>query len=305
VPIDGGYQATDLSEWRDYVRTGEPRASISSTDANGGYVIPNSTLAQLTEAVRKSDPILAGATRFDLRGGNSTMELPIKSTHGVVTTATETGARTEQNAPTYGSQSLVCVDYYTDQRATQLWIDSTPQSEDWMLRSIVEDIYEQFGVDLAVGDGAGNAAGLFAATSFYDVKLSGVADSIANTNFVTLYTSLPPKFRANAAWLMNSTTLAVCMGMDDPNTSATTPLVTFDGAGVPRILGKPVLETSSAPSIGNGAYPIALADIANAYAIGEHFGPQVLVDRYTATHTSGFYASVALALSLEHGCSCC
>ena len=289
VPVTTGQGFSEsASEWRDYVRTGDARASLSSTDVNGGYVIPNPELATLTEAVRKSDPILAGATVFDMRGGNSTMELPIKATHGVVAVAGETVARTEQDSPTFSQSLITCLDYFTDQRATGLWIDSTPRSEELMLRWIVEDIYEQFGVDLAIGDGAGNPLGLFAATSYFDVKQSAVADSIANTNFVTLYTALPPKFRANAAWLMNSATLAVCMGMDDPNSSATTPLVTFE-AGVPRILGKPVLETSSAPNIGNGAYPVAFADVANAYAIGEHFGPSVMVDRLTVAPYVRFY----------------
>jgi HK97 family phage major capsid protein len=288
VPVTTGQGFSEsASEWRDYVRTGDAR-SLSTGDT-GAYVIPNAELATLTETVRKSDPILNLATRFDMRGGNSTLELPVKATHGVVAVAGETAARPELAAPTFSQSLITCLDYYTTQITTQLWVDSTPRSEELMLRWIVDDIFEQFGVDLAVGDGIGNPLGLFAATSYFDVKQSGVADSIASTNFVTLYTALAPKFRAGAVWLMNSTTLSVAMGMDDPNTSATTPLVTFDGAGVPRILGKPVMETSSAPSIGNGAHPIAFADVASAYAVGEHFGPSVLVDHLTVTPYIRFY----------------
>ena len=61
------------------------------------------------------------------------MILPNKATHGVATTATETGARSEQAEPTFAVPTLTAVDYYTDQRASQQFIDSVSDAESMLL----------------------------------------------------------------------------------------------------------------------------------------------------------------------------
>jgi HK97 family phage major capsid protein len=278
VSLGENVDHVELSDWRSYIRSGEQRAGLSTTDGNGGYLVPEPLHAPVVEKVRKVDPIFAGATHFDMTGGGDTLQLPYKSAHGVVANATESGARSEQSAPTFGNASLVAYDYYTDQRSTQLFLDSTPGASDMLSRWIIEDLYEQLGVDLAVGSGANKASGLFAATSYYQTKLSGVADSLANTSFMPVMTALHPRYRTNAVWLMNSATLGVISGMTVPNTQQ--PLVDWTG-GEPRMYGKPIRETSSAPDIGAGQYPIALADLAAAYCIGMHRAPGILTDPLT------------------------
>ena len=240
VAIGSADGAGEISDLLHYVKAGEIRnASLSSTDANGGYIISEPAHAALVEKIRNSDPIFAGAHQFDMSLGDVTMVLPYKSAHGAVANATEAGARSEQNAPTFEAPSLTCFDYYTDQRASQQWVDSIPGAETLMLQWIYEDIYEQAGVDFAVGDGNGKASGLFEATGTYITKLSGAAGALANTVFPLAFVSLPPKHRANAVWLMNSATLAVAAAYVYPNTQI--PLVDFSG-DMPRIMGKPVLE---------------------------------------------------------------
>ena len=109
----------EMANFRHYIKTGEIRdASLSATDANGGYIVPEPAHAELIEKVRKVDPIFGNATLFRLTG-DVVIQLPYKSAHGVVANATETGARSEQNAPTFTGPTLTCYDYYSDQRATQ------------------------------------------------------------------------------------------------------------------------------------------------------------------------------------------
>lgn len=274
----------------DYIRTGEPLdASLSTTDGNGGYVVPEPIHQALLEKVRKVDPIVAGATMFDLAGGDTSTILPYKATHGAVANATETGARSEQNAPTFEGPTLTCYDYYTDQRATQTVLDSVTDLEDLLLGWIVEDIWEQAGVDFAVGNGSTKASGLFAATSTYATKLSGSAGALVNTAFLTVYTALHPRYRANGVWLMNSATLAVVLGYSHPAASNNQPLVEWVN-GVPTILGRPVLECTSAPDIGAANYPVAFADLRQAYAIGVHRRPMIIRDVYTVTPYVRFYS---------------
>lgn len=292
-----------VEDFRNYLRTGETRALSATSDAAGGYVVPHPIVQELTEAVRKADPILDLAARFNLRGGNSTTELPHKATHGdVLATDDFATARTaEQTNPGFASRELSCIDYHSDQRATRHWIKSTPGGEDLVMRWIIEDVYEQLGTDIAVGNGTDTALGLFAATSHFDVLYSDADGAIANTDFMALYTALHPKFRANGSWLMNSATLATCLGMVYPNTDQ--PLVQWVN-GQPTILGRPVREASSAPTLGTDTVPVAFGDIAQAYAIGEHDGPEVLVDQVTKTPLIRYVGVARLGGSPWHPDAC-
>jgi len=277
-----------MAQFKNWLRTGEPMdASLSTTDANGGYIVPEPAHAELIEKVRKNDPIFGRATLFRLTG-DTVINLPYKSAHGAVANATETGARSEQNAPTFTSPTLTCYDYYTDQRATQQVLDSVEGLEDMLLNWIFEDIQEQAGADAVAGDGSTKIKGLFAETDKFTVKLSSSAGAIANTAFLTVYFALPVKYRANGAWLMNGTTLSTAAGFAMPNLS-NTPLCQQGPNGEWTILGKPVLETDSAPAIGASNHPVAFADISAAYAVGIHRSTSVLRDPYTATPKVRFY----------------
>jgi len=286
---DYGFGADAVSrDYYKFLKTGKVMdVALSTTDANGGLIVPEPLHAEKIEKVRKSDPIFAGAFQFDLSGGDTVMTLPYKSAHGVAVVATETGARTEQTEPTFTAPTLTCYDYYTDQRATQTVIDSVPRMEELLLGWIYDDIYEAFGVHLATGSGAGQPSGLFAATSFYTTQLSGAAGALANTNPLSMFLALPPRYRASAVWLCNSATLAVLSGFASPSASQTS-LVDWT-SGAPRLLGKPVLECSSAPAIGAANYPLAVADLAAAFAVGTHRPPGVLRDPYTVAPYIRYY----------------
>lgn len=282
----------DSADFMAFIKSGEIRnASMSTTDANGGYVVPEPKHAELIELVRKQNPVFGNATVFDMSGGDVVMQLPYKATHGVVTNQTEAGDRSEQNAPTFESPSLTCYDYYTDQRATQQVLDSVNGMEDKLMTWIYEDIMEQAEADAVDGSGS-KIQGLFGYTSTYATKLSGASGALANTAFHTAYFALNSKYRQNAVWLMNSATLAVAAAYQYPNT--TMPLATQNAAGEWTILGKRVLETDNAPTIGSSAYPVAFADISSAYAVGIHRNISVLRDPYTATPKVRFYGLARL-----------
>jgi predicted phage gp36 major capsid-like protein len=216
-------------------------------------------IADLLEVVRKNNPIFGLATVFNLTG-DTTMSLPIKSAHGAATTAAEAGARAEQNAPGFVGPSLTCYDYFSDQRATQTELDCVTGLEDMLLGWIYDDIVEQAEYDATVGDGQVKGKGLFAHTggtsTDFGLDQSGSADALNNTCWLTTYFKLPIKYRKKAVWV---------------------------------IYGKKVVESDSAPAIGNGLYPVAFGDIAQAMAVGIHRVPSVLRDPYTAAPKVRFY----------------
>lgn len=288
----GGSTGEDrkVSAFRDFLRSGaEDRAAlIAGTDANGGFVVPEPVHAPLIEKFRKVSPILAEVTTFNMVG-DTTMYLPRKDAHGVVANATETGARSEQTEPTFANGSLQAFDLYTDQRASQQFLDSVDGAEGMLLDWIYGDFAEKFAAQLATGSGTGSqqAAGLFAATSTYTTQLSGAAGALANTAFLSTFFALPQKFRANAKWLMSPATLSSVIGFAYPNLN-NTPLVE-NRNGTFYILGKPVIEVDDAPAIGAANFPVAFGDWQQAYAAGIHKNVSVLRDPYTQAPYVRFY----------------
>lgn len=276
--------------FRSYIKSGsEDRAAlIAGTDANGGYVVPEPVHAPLIEKFRKVSPLLEDVTVFQMTG-DTTMFLPRKDTHGVVANATETGARSEQTEPTFANSSLQAFDIYTDQRASQQFLDSVDGAEAMITDWIYGDFAEKFQGQLAVGSGAGSqqAAGIFAASSVYSTTVSGTAGVLTNTGFLTQFFALPQKFRANAKWYLSPATLASVIGFAYPNLN-NTPLVE-NRNGTFYILGKPVVEVDDAPAIGASNFPVAFGDLRQGYAAGIHKSVSILRDPYTAAPNVRFY----------------
>ena len=263
-------------------------ALVAGTDANGGFLVPEPVHAPLIEKFRRVSPLLEEVTVMPMTG-DTTMYLPRKDSHGVVGAATETGTRSEQTEPAFLNGSLQAFDIYSDQRATQQWIDSVTGAEDMMTGWIYEDFAEQFATDIAFGAGYGSqkAAGIFKATATYVTQLSGAAGALVNTAFYTQMFALPQKYRFNAKWYMAPSTLAVALQMSVPNLN-NTPLVE-NRNGSFFILGKPVVEVDDAPAIGAAAYPVAFGDLKKGYAVGIHRAASILRDPYTVAPYIRFY----------------
>lgn len=276
--------------FRAYIKSGaEDRATlIAGTDANGGFVVPEPVHAPLIEKFRKVSPLLGDVTVFNMTG-DTTMYLPRKDTHGAVANATETGARTQQTEPVFTNGTLQAFDLYTDQRASQQFLDSVEGSENMMTEWIYGDIAEKFAGQIAAGTGTANqqAVGLFTASTTYSTQLSGAAGALANSAFLSTFFALPQKFRSNAKWYMSPATLSSVIGFAYPNLN-NTPLVESRNGSF-YILGKPVVEVDDAPAIGAANFPVAFGDLAQGYAAGIHKNVSILRDPYTAAPNVRYY----------------
>ncbi|MBU0611803.1 MAG: phage major capsid protein [Armatimonadetes bacterium] len=293
VPDVPGIPAEDTAkaDYMAFMRTGtEPKASVTTTDANGGYIVPEPVQGPLVELVREYNPIMANAQMF-IMNGDVVMNLPRKVGHGAVTATTETGARSEQTAPTFGSVTLRAYDHYTDQRATQTWLDSVAGSEDLMLRWIYEDLFDEANNTMVNGSGGTTeSAGVFAntGTSGYTQKFVGTEGALANTDFLQCVTGLHPRYRGPSKWYMNSTVLASIGNLAHP-AAADTPLVNWS-SDTPTLWGKPIIEVEDAPTTASGeTFPVLFGDLSQAYAYGVHRNISILRDPYTAAPYIRFY----------------
>lgn len=290
--VVGGQTSEDSASaaFRSYIKSGiEDRAAlVAGTDANGGFVVPEPVHGPMIEKFRKVSPLLGDVTVFNMTG-DTTLYLPRKDTHGAVANATETGARAEQTEPTFTNGTLQAFDLFTDQRASQQFLDSVDGAENMLTGWVYDDFAEKFASQLAVGSGTGSqqAAGIFNASSTYSTQLSGSAAALSNTSFLTTFFSLPQKFRANAKWYLSPATLSSVIGFAYPNLN-NTPLVE-NRNGSFFILGKPVVEVDDAPAIGAANYPVAFGDLGQGYAAGIHKSVSILRDPYTAAPYVRYY----------------
>ena len=287
-----GDDSADLAGFYAYMKSGDTsgirNTALSTTDANGGYVIPEPEHAALVELVHSVDPILSRCAKVSIAGANPDIVLPYKSGHGVATTAAETAARAEQVEPVFTSRTITASDYFTNQYVSQTWLDSWPAAEATMVRWLYEDIAEKMAVDAAVGNGSTCFKGLFAETSFFGTEYSGSATTLLNSSPIKLFMAMHEKFLANAVWLCNSTTLGVLAGFADP-ANADAPLVNKDQWPW-RMYGKDVLVTSNAPSPVAGAYVLAFADLSACYVVATSRQTTILRDPFTQTPLVRYYA---------------
>lgn len=247
-----------------------------TTGSDGSSLVPAPLLAEIVDKARASDPINRLARRFDLSGGSSKMRLPARTANGTVVRVAEEEARPVTTAPTFIELELACFERYAHYRASRMWVESTPDAERLIIDMLTGDLYDSLAVDWAVGTGVAQPTGLFtntAGANAYQVKFASIAGAIDAAQIIAAYMALKPQYRAAAVWLMNSASLAGFTALTMPNMN-NTPLVTWDN-GKPRILGLPVEETTNAPAIGTATIPVALADVAQAYAIGSHLRSEI------------------------------
>jgi len=285
-------KAEQVSAFNNYVKSGDIKnaALLTTPDANGGYLLPDPMREAIIDVVRSINPILDEATVITLsKPGTFQVELPRKTGTTAGGWVAETAARPATNAPTIGQQVLTCHEWYAYPEATQSFIDSVSGAESFLLDDIAGSFADNFGQALVNGDGNGKPVGLFTGTSFYGTKLSSTANSLDAAQIIGAYFQLPARYLASAAWMMKGATLAALSALAWPNMN-NTPLVQYVN-GSPFIMGKRIVLSDSAPSIGDGAFPVAFGDFRRGYAVGIHSNLSVLRDPFTNKPYVGFYST--------------
>lgn len=278
----------DSADFRNFLRTGEQRASLSTTDGNGGYLVPEPEHKTLVDLYFKNSPIMSEATVYQMTG-DVKLYIPKKLTHGAVGWVAETDARGETNSPTLGNITLEAFELYANAYATQAVLDTVVGAEQMLLEDIAGSIAQEAEVKFCLGTGTAQPTGIWstAAQSIYTPKVSSTNDALDAAQFFTTHFALKGKFQANAKWYMAPATLAAMSQLAWPNI-ADKGLVDWNG-NVPTILGKPVVTIDDAPAVANGAFPAAYGDLRQGYAVGIHRSLSVLRDPYSAKPYVTFY----------------
>lgn len=269
-------------EFRQYLRTGqvgphldETRTALSTTAANGGYLIP----FELDPTVILAN---AGVTN-PIRGIANVATMSTNVWHGVSSAGVTAewiaeAAEVADASPTFTQPTVTA--YKADAHviaSMEVTQDSSVASELTRLFADARDRLEA--AAHATGSGSGQPYGVI--TRVAAVTASRVAATTNNSyGAVDVYavaSALPPRYRPGASWIAELTTINRTRQFD---TSGGSSFWANLGMGQPeQLLGRSIYECSSVDgALGTGDDDILLLGDFSSYYIRDRMGMEILFD---------------------------
>lgn len=309
----GGYAATggplsgtDRAEREAFAQFGRGIRGAMSTDSkpDGGYLVPRTVESEISRIARDATPM-----RSISRVVTTDTSSYVKCVSLNGPTATWVGEREVRNQ-TPGLK--------LSELEFPVWeLQAMPAVTQTLLDDSFGDVAGELGIEIATafsemedtafvhGSGVKQPKGFLAVPTVGDTtwawgkigfKVSGVASALTDANhngvdaLYDLYFALKATYRANATWLMNSSTAATVSKLKDENENYLwQPSIQV---GQPAtLLGRPVVIDENMPSIGAGETPIAFGDFERGYLIVDRIGIRVLRDPYSTKPYVLFYTT--------------
>ncbi|HEY0625469.1 MAG TPA: phage major capsid protein [Allosphingosinicella sp.] len=292
-----------------YLRKGleaglEVKALAGTSDAAGGYAVPEEIDEQIDKVLASISPIRAIANVVKV-GSAGYRKLVTRSgtPSGWVS---EDAVRPETATPDFVEIAPPFGELYANPAASQSMLDDAAfDVEAWLAQEIATEFARAEGAAFVSGSGVNRPKGFLAAPTsaqgdasrpFGTLQFvtSGAAGAFAATNpqdkLIDLVQALRPPYRQGAVFVMNSSTAARIRK-----------LKTADGAflwqpslsaGQPdTLLGYPVVEAEDMPDIAADSLSIAFGNFKAGYLIAERTETQILRDPYSRKPFVHFYAT--------------
>jgi HK97 family phage major capsid protein len=272
-----------------FVRHGQAAMTLEETRAlgfatNGGaFLAPTQFIQEILKNLVNFSPVRQFARVINI----GAKEAKLAKRTGTMTAAwvTEVGNRASSDSVysevTLTPHEAAC---FVDV-SNQLLEDSSYNLEGELALDFAEEFGRLEGGAFVVGDAVGKPEGFLNGTLVPEVK-SGQAETLGATDAATAdllrtsFYALPAFYRANAAWGMNSTTMALVSKLKDSSGR----YHWQDGlvAGQPpMLLGRPVVDMPDMPDVAANAAPIVLADFNQMYRIADRVELSILRDPFS------------------------
>ena len=307
--LDGVKSAEATSFIDQYIRRGieaglETKAVGSSTDAIGGYAVPEEIDRAIDKTLVAISPIRAIANVVKV-GSAGYRKL-------IATGGTPSGwvayeaARPETNTPTFTEVVPAAGDLYANPAASQQMLDDAMfDVEKWLAGEIATEFARAEGFAFVKGTGTNQPLGFTSsptASTADGVRPmgtlqflgTGAAGAFPASNpadkLIDLVQTLRSPYRQGAVFVMNSATAAAIRKF-----KATDGQFLFQpslAAGQPAtLLGYPLIEAEDMPDIANNSLSIAFGNFKAGYVIAERNATTILRDPYTHKPYVHFYAT--------------
>jgi HK97 family phage major capsid protein len=292
-----------------YLRKGiesgvELKAMAGTSEAAGGYAVPEEIDAQIDRVLTSISPIRAIANVVKV---GSAGYRKLVTTGGTPSGwVSEDAARPETDTPVFTEIAPPFGELYANPAASQAMLDDAAfDVESWLASEIATEFARAEGAAFVLGSGINRPKGFLAAPNsaaadgarpFGTLQFvtSGAAGAFPASNpqdrLIDLVQALRPPYRQGAAFVMNAATAARIRKFK-----------TADGAflwqpglvaGQPdTLLGYPMVEAEDMPDVAADSLSIAFGNFRAGYLIAERSETQILRDPYTHKPFVHFYAT--------------
>jgi HK97 family phage major capsid protein len=312
--LSGSARGAEASEHKAafdaYVRTGESgglkrleqKALSAGVDADGGYVVPEETEAEIGRRLSIVSPIRAIA---GIRTVSSNLyKKPFATTGFATGWAGETDARPATATPTLVELEYPVMELYAMPAATTTLLDDAAVDIDrWIAGEVEMAFAEQESAAFVNGDAVKKPRGFLDYPTLAEsvwawgslgYVVTGTSGAFAASNasdvLVDVIYALKAGYRQNAHFVMNRKTQGVIRKLKDADGHYLwAPPATADGRAT--IMNFPVVEAEDMPDIGANTRAIAFGDFSRGYLIVDRLGVRVLRDPYSQKPYVLFYTT--------------
>jgi HK97 family phage major capsid protein len=309
-PALDGVKSADASSFIDqYVRRGieaslETKAVAGSSDAVGGYAVPEEIDARIDRTLTAISPIRAIANVVKV--GSAGYRKLIASDGTPSGWVAYEADRPETATPNFTEIVPASGEIYANPAASQQMLDDAMfDVEKWLADEIATEFARAEGAAFVGGTGINQPLGFLSSPmsaaldavrpmGTLQTIATGVAGGFAASDpedaLIDLVQALRSPYRQGAAFVMNSATAAEIRKfrtadgafMFQPSLSAGQPA---------SLLGYPLIEAEDMPDIAAGSLSIAFGNFKAGYVIAERNATTILRDPYTHKPYVHFYAT--------------
>ncbi len=295
-----------------YLRTGdddalrglsvEEKALSTAVSADGGFLVDPQTSETISSVLRGASSIRSIANVVQVE--STAYDVLVDQTDIGAGWADETSATAETGTPQIDRISIPLHELSALPKASQrLLDDSAFDVEGWLAERIADKFSRAESLSFISGDGVDKPTGFLTYTAvdnnawtwgdlgYVATGAAGDFNGIDPADaIVDLVYALGARYRANAAFVMNSKTAGAVRKMKDADGR----FLWSDGlaAGEPaRLMGYPVLIAEDMPDIAADATAIAFGDFGAGYTVAERPDLRILRDPFSAKPHVLFYAT--------------
>lgn len=264
----------------------EERAGEQNLDmSNNGAIIPTTIANRVITRVAEISPILARATRFNVKG---TLKVPVwglaNTTHDITV-----GYQTEFIDITADSGKFTSVDLsgFLAGALTLVGKSVINNGQVDVVNFIIEEMAKKIAIFLEgelINGTSEKAAGALSTTNTMN---AGSTSAITTDNLVALQTKIPTAYQKDAVWMMSPATFDLLRKLKDGNGQYL--LQSNFANDMPyQILGKPVFVSDNMPEIESSAKAVLYGDLSGlAVNFREDISIQILLEKYATQHAVG------------------
>jgi HK97 family phage major capsid protein len=281
----------------------EMKAFAGTSDAGGGYAVPDALDAQIDAVLKSISPIRAIANVVKV--GSAGYRKLVTSGGTPSGWAAETAARPETDTPVFNEIAPPMGELYANPAASQAMLDDAAfDVEEWLSGEIAMEFAKAEGTAFVNGNGTSKPKGFLAATTSASgdasrtfgqlqyVPTGAVGAFAANPEekLIDLVQTLRAPYRQGAVWVMNASTLAKIRKFK----TASGDLLWAPSLAVGQpatLLGYPVIEAEDMPDVAANSLSVAFGNFKAGYLIAERGETAILRDPYSNKPYVNFYAT--------------